>query len=410
MLLFILSIIITRSIHAQEANSYEKFVKAYTDKKYIDCIQFGEPLAKFSHDPGTQYALAECYCQVGEISKSLDVLGALAKRGLPYKVRGNKNFSAIYNDKRFIEYAETFDKNNAVIDRSSVSFVINDSLLIPEGMAYDPSTRTFFISSLAKHKVIRCSGKGDCADFANGKQSNFWMGLGMKVSPDRKSLWVCSASEKDSLNGYSGVFRFDISSGKLLQQFIMDNKKEQHLFNDIIIAQTGDVYFTDSKAGKVWRIIPGSDTLTEYATGFIYPNGIAADEEKKALFVADFTGLYMFDLSTGKRSQISHEGKTYLNDIDGMYFYKGALVAIQNSGNQGDRIARFYYDINKKSITRTEILQTFRKDFIIPTTGTIANGELHYIANSQLRSLQPDGSLANPEKLVKPVILKLKLD
>ena len=236
------------------------------------------------------------------------------------------------------------------------------------------------------------------------------MGLGMKVSPDRKSLWVCSASENEKSNGYSGVFRFEISSGKLLQQFVMDNKKEQHLFNDIIITQTGDVYFTDSKAGKVWRIIPGSDTLTEYATGFVYPNGIAADEEKKILFVADFTGLYMIDLSTGIRSQMNHEGKTYLNDIDGMYFYKGSLVAIQNSGNQSDRIARFYYDIEKKSITKTQVLQTFRKDFVIPTTGAIVNNELHYIANSQLRSLQPDGSLVNPEKLVKPIILKVKLD
>ncbi|HEX2629610.1 MAG TPA: SMP-30/gluconolactonase/LRE family protein [Chitinophagaceae bacterium] len=408
-MLLIVSILITRSIHAQGLNDYDKFIKAYTDKKYTDCIQYGEPVAKFSDDPGTQYALAECYCQAGAISKSLDALGSLAKRGLSYKVKENKNFSSLYSDKRFIEHAELFTKN-AGIDRSSVSFVINDSLLIPEGMAYDPSTQTFFISSLSKHKVIGCSGKGDCADFANGKQSNFWMGLGMKVSPDHKSVWVCSASEHPDLNGYSGVFQFEISSGKLLQQFVLDNKKEQHLFNDIFITQAGDVYFTDSKAGKVWRILPGRDTLTEYATGFIYPNGIAVDEAKKTLFVADFTGLYMIDLNTGKRSQMNHEGKTYLNDIDGMYFYKGSLVVIQNSGNQGDRIARFYYDIPKKSIVNTEVLQTFRKDFIIPTTGAIVNNELHYIANSQLRSLQPDGRITNPEKLVRPVILKVKLD
>ncbi len=104
--------------------------------------------------------------------------------------------------------------------------------------------------------------------------------------------------KKGSLNGYAGIFQFDIASGKLLQKFVVDNKQGPHLFNDLVFSGTGDIYFTDSKAGKVWRIIPGSDTLTEYGAGFVYPNGIALDEENKALFVADFTGLHIFDLVT----------------------------------------------------------------------------------------------------------------
>jgi hypothetical protein len=86
------------------------------------------------------------------------------------------------------------------------------------------------------------------------------------------------------------------------------------------------------------------------------------------------------------------------------------LIAIQDSGNQDDRIVRFYYDVKKGIITKVKTLQSFRKDFITPTTGTIIDDQFHYIANAQLRSLQPDGSLTNPEKLVKPVISKLKLD
>lgn len=86
------------------------------------------------------------------------------------------------------------------------------------------------------------------------------------------------------------------------------------------------------------------------------------------------------------------------------------MIGIQDSGNQDDRIVRFYYDLKKNIITKTGTLQSFRKDFIIPTTGTIVNGEFHYIANAQLRSLQPDGSLTETEKLVKPVILKLQIE
>lgn len=410
-LLVVLSVVLIGESPAQDiVNDYQRFIAAYNEKKYEPCIQFGVPLAKYTDHPGIQYKLAECYCQTDQFAKSLDLLGSLAGRGLPYKVEENKGFSRLYGNKRFAEYAAAFLKNRTAVNRSTVSFEINDSLLIPEGIAYDSLRQTFFIGSLARHKVIRCSGKGDCSDFVTGAASGFWMALGMKVSPDFQSLWLCSASEQDSLNGYSGLFRFEIPSGRLIQQFVMDNKKGPHLFNDLVIAGGGDIYFTDSKGGKVWRILPGSDTLTEYAAGFIYPNGIAADEENKVLFVADFTGLYTIDLVTGKRSLVSHQGRTYLNGIDGLYYYKGSLIGIQDSGNQDDRVVRFYYDIKRNMITKTETLQSFRKDFIIPTTGTLVNGQLHYIANAQLRSLQPDGSLTNPEKLVRPVILKLKVE
>ncbi len=410
LLLMVLCLVFSLSSRAQGIGDYQQFITAYNEKKYERCIQLGAPLVAVTDHPGIQYKLAECFCQAGKPAPSLELLGALAKRGLPYPIEDNKGFSPLYGDKQFAGYARVFAKNRTTINKSKVSFLINDSLLIPEGIAYDSLHQTFFVGSLAKHKVLRCSGNGNCSDFATGAKSGFWMALGMKVSPDSKSLWLCSASEKENLDGYSGIFQFDIASGHLIKKFVVDNKKGAHLFNDLVITGTGDIYFTDSKGGKLWRILPGSDTLTEYAADFVYPNGIAADEVQKVLFVADFTGLHAFDLVTGTRTRVGTGGKTYLNGIDGLYYYKGSLIGIQDSGNQDDRVVRLYYDTKKSIITKVETLQTFRKDFIIPTTGAIANGQLYYIANAQLRSLQPDGSLTDPEKLVKPVILKLKVE
>lgn len=409
---FILCLVFALGSQAQSiVSDYQHFMTAYTGKKYDQCVQLGTPLAKATNHPGIQYKLAESYCQAGQLAQSLHLLEILAKRGLPYKIEENKGFSPLYSDKRFTAYTAIFRKNRTTINRSTVSFVTNDSLLIPEGIAYDSLHQTFYIGSLARNKVIRCSATGNCSDFVKGEQAGFWMVVGMKLSPDFKSLWICSASERDTMNGYAGIFRFEIPSGKLLQKFVVDNKNGPHLFNDLIFTEGGsNIYFTDSKAGKVWRILPGSDTLTEYAAGFVYPNGIAADEENKVVFIADFMGLHVIDLATGKQSLISHQGTTYLNGIDGLYYYKGSLIGIQDSGNQDDRIVRFYYDLKKNVITKVKTLQSFRKDFIIPTTGTFVNDQFHYIANAQLRSLQPDGSLTNPEKLVRPVILKLKVE
>jgi hypothetical protein len=385
-------------------------MEAYNQKNYNRCVQVGIALARSTNHPGIQYKLAECLCQSGQADTSLALLELLAKRGLTYMIEENKAFSLLHNETRFTKNVQAFKKNRTVIDKSVVSFSVNDSLLIPEGIAYDSQRKTFYIGSLAKNKVISCSGTGDCTDFAIGEASGFWMALGMKVSPDQKSLWICSASERDSINGYAGIFQFEIPSGKLLRQFTVGNKNGPHLFNDIVHTTSGAIYFTDSKGGQVWQIARGSDTLTAFASGFIYPNGIAVDEANKVLFVADFTGLHQIDLETGKSTAIDDQGITYLNGIDGLYFYNGSLIAIQDSGNQDDRIVQFHYDTKKGMITKVKILQSFRKDFITPTTGTIIDDQFHYIANAQLRSLQPDGSLTNPSTLVKPVVLKLKLD
>ncbi len=124
------------------------------------------------------------------------------------------------------------------------------------------------------------------------------MALGMKVSPDHKSLWICSASERDSINGYAGIFQFEIPSGKLLQQFTVDNKNGPHLFNDIVFTASGAIYFTDSKGGQGLADRSGSDTLTAFSSGYIYPNGIAVDAANNILLVADFTGLHL--IGSGK--------------------------------------------------------------------------------------------------------------
>jgi hypothetical protein len=92
-----------------------------------------------------------------------------------------------------------------------------------------------------------------------------------------------------------------------------------------------------------------------------------------------------------------------------MYFYNNSLIAIQDTGNGDDRIVRFYLDNRGQQIIKTEILQSFHPDFNIPTTGVIVKDEFYYIANSQLRNLQPDGSLTQAETLKKPLIKKLKL-
>jgi hypothetical protein len=388
----------------------QAFTKAYQDKNYAACIENGEAFLKVVDHPNIRYKLSECYCKAGKFPESIAQLHQLAKWGLPYDVASNPNLHELKTDAVFIDVQKTFNANRATIDNSSAAFVLKDSLLIPEGLASDENSKTFFMGSLAKNKIINFSQSQPQRDFISSNQDGIWSVVGMKVSPDGKSIWVCSATERDTINGYSAIFQFELKTAKLLKKIVKNTKDGQHFFNDVVVTQNNRAYFTDSKNGKVWLATQDSDQLTEIASQLIYPNGIALDEANLALYVADFRGIQRIDINTNKMTTVNSQNFTYMNGIDGLYFYKGSLIAIQDSGNNDDRVVRFYLDKKGEKLIRPEILQSFRSDFIIPTTGAIMGNEFYYIANSQLRYLKSDGTYVDVEKLKAPVVLKIKLD
>ncbi|HET9034230.1 MAG TPA: hypothetical protein VFN25_15165, partial [Dokdonella sp.] len=71
-----------------------------------------------------------------------------------------------------------------------------------------------------------------------------------------------------------------------------------------------------------------------------------------------------------------------LGGIDGLYWYDGTLVAIEN-GMWPQRVIRLTLGKDGKSITKMMPLDVANPAFDVPTTGTIAGDGLYYIANSQ---------------------------
>lgn len=414
MKLLVTSTIVLMTLHAAAqgyGTDYPGFLQAAANKNLPECIDRGNQLLQGTRHPNILYKLAECYCQADSAAQSIRLLQELGDKGLPYNLVENPKLTGIMADPAFKALVKKFDSNRKSVQNSMDAFTLNDARLIPEGMAATSDGRQFFVGSLAQNKVVQygvgCSQK----DLVVPGQDGVWMVLGMKVSADNKTLWLCSASERDSVNGYSGIFGFDLASGRLRKKFTVDNKAGAHLFNDLVFAGNDVLYFTDSKAGKLWRLNLQDGAMTAMESGaLVYPNGIALDEKAQVLYVADFVGIKRIDLRDHSVTQLVSKAPAYLNQVDGLYFYKHSLIAIQDSGNNDDRIVQFYLDQSGHAIERVKVLQSFHPDFIIPTTGVIVKNDFYYIANSQLRNLQPDGTLTNAEQLKKPLIKKVRLD
>lgn len=97
--------------------------------------------------------------------------------------------------------------------------------------------------------------------------------------------------------------------------------------------------------------------------------------------------------------------------IDGLYFYKNSLLAVQPD-DAGKTIVRYFLNEKQTAVVKAGIIEASHKLLNQPTTGTIVGKDFYYLANSQLqlfRSIfQADGSF-DKSKLSDVFVLKLKI-
>src|SRR5262249_13015378 len=119
--------------------------------------------------------------------------------------------------------------------------------------------------------------------------------------------------------------------------------------------------------------------------------------------------LFDIDVMTKKVFHFSPLAGATLLGIDGLYFYNGSLIGVQN-GVTPHRIVRLVLAGNFKKAERIDVLEANNPVFLEPTLGVIVKDEFFFIANSQWPLVDENGKLAPDDKLQDPLVLKIKLD
>jgi sugar lactone lactonase YvrE len=192
--------------------------------------------------------------------------------------------------------------------------------------------------------------------------------LGLKIH--NATLWAASTTD---------LFHYSVPSAKLIHKYTGGR-----LFNDLAINKQGDVFVTDTQAAAVYWIPHATDRLQllNPALKVEAANGIALSDDGRKLYVAGFPeGLTVVDLPSGSSHPIPHPADLCLATIDGLAFFKGALIAIQN-GIMTHRVARYNLTPDLNAIASFEVLERRNPLFDGPTTGTIANGAFYFMANT----------------------------
>lgn len=287
-----------------------------------------------------------------------------------------------------------------------IAFRLAEKDLIPEGIAYDPSSKSFFVSSIHKNKILRIDNDLRVTDFIKSGQEGIGQVLGMKAHLGK--LWVCSNTGESNPKGKSMVHAFDIASGVLSKKSVLQSTGETHLFNDLVITKKGDVFISDSDYGAIYIVnsrLKNPELLIK-DDRLNYANGITLTPNDEVI-VNTFKGFFKINTITRELMPLPFPNY-FVIGIDGLSFYKQSLIGIQNITYP---VCINQYNLNSTfdKIENANVLVSNHPLFDIPTTGVVVDDWFYFIANSQMSNLDK-GKIVNPEKLKEILVMKVRLN
>jgi WD40 repeat protein len=293
-----------------------------------------------------------------------------------------------------------------------IVFEIPEKDLITEGIAFDPLTKDFFISSIFKNKIVKISKQG-VSDFIEGNQDGFMGGVGLHVDSKRRILWACSGNIIGK-NFSAGIFAYNLETKKLLKKISYPLDTIKRFFNDLVISPDGFIYITDTYGHCIWKwsMSMKEPIKLKLNKPFTYPNGITISPDGKFLLVATDNGLQRVDIKSNIVETIKmSDDSVSSKGLDGIELYRNSIIGIQNAlKGKPNKVIRYFLSNDFQFIRNTKIIDSNNKYFDVPTTLAIANGYLYVLANSQMDNLNQENlTIIAPEKLTSTYILKYQL-
>jgi hypothetical protein len=400
--IFVLFLLLGGHVESQTfAEYFQQANEAYQKKDYNKNVELLEKSIEAGADhPTVLYFLARGYALIQNEQKSIETLNKIANLGLSYNPEKEAEFKAIHELPAFRKLVQRFKANLQVTNHSKPAITIPDASVIPEGIAYDPSERAFYFGGIKQRKITRYRNE-KFEDFSN-TEDGLWSVLGMKVH--QGMLWAATSGLEGEGKGKSGIFQYDLKTGKLLNKYILPG--ETHALGEVVVASNGTVYATDSLDPAVYSLNQGKLELFLGPDPFRSPQGICLSKDEKILFVADYSrGIFGIHLATKKHWKLNRaKGTTVVAGIDGLYCRGNHLIAIQN-GVQPNRVLQILINDDATAIEQVKVLETNHSLYPEPTLGVIVENDLYYVGNSMVGAY-----LENPNTELKPaVILKLPL-
>ncbi|MEO5694865.1 MAG: SMP-30/gluconolactonase/LRE family protein [Usitatibacter sp.] len=363
-------------------------------------------------DATLYFYLARSHAQLGEKAAVVAALEKVLELGDGFLPARQEGFDPVWGDAAFQAVYAKLEAKLPRLDFAPTAFEMIDKTVIPEGIAYDAPSRSFFVGSIAQGRIYRVDDARGITEFA-GAGANFDHVLGLAVDSPRRLLYAVTTSalttegEKRRRNA---IVAFDIDTRKLMKRYDVDTAQQ---LNDVTVAAGGRVFASDSASGAIFEI--GIQGPGPAARELVRPNqlrgsnGIAASPDGKKLYVAHSTGIAVVETDTGAVRQVVNDTRENVAAIDGLYQHQGELIGVQNVTSPG-RVIEISLGRGGESIARVRTLLSHHHTALDePTTGAVAGDYFYLLAATGVSHFNREGRIERLETLHSPTVLKVLL-
>ena len=296
------------------------------------------------------------------------------------------------------------------VTNSDTAFVFKDKGAHIESVAYDPVSKSFFLSSINQRKILKYHQSGNITDFIDRGEYGMTAVFGLRTDLSKGVLWAC-ASPVPEMENYdstlkSAVYKFDLKTGKLINKYESPSTVST-VFGDLVLNGIGEVFVSDGRSNTIFKVNEATHQLEVFfsAQEFWNMQGIAFSKDDRYLFIADYIkGIYRLEISTMHLIKLPIPINHSLKGVDGLLFYQNSLIAVHN-GTYPHRLMRYHLSDDNSKIIRSEVIDSAHPAFNEPTIACIADSTLYYVANSQW-SAYDDQHRYKPDQAQDIVILK----
>ena len=365
-------------------------------------------LSALNPDSGDlRMALALTYASQGDKSKTYDLLLKMKEQGYGVDLKDDPRFEKVTGTEAWDYVVQNLQLNLQPFGEGKVAFALPKGDTLIESIVWDPKRQKFLVGSVRDGQIRIVDKKGKMTEFitpADG--SGLWSVYAMAVDPARDLLYVSSSStlyfkgfREEDFNK-TGLFKFKLSTGKLLDKVLMPTNDGTHTLSSITVGKDGKVYVADGLRNEIYALEGNELKLVIANPKLTSIRGLAVSDDGNTLYFADHAlGIFGADLKAGTGFPLAHDTtKLVLGGIEGLYWYDGTLVAIEN-GMSPQRVIRLHLSKDGKSVSKMIPLDVANPAFDLPTYGTVAGEELFFIANSQKNRYGQYGDLTDKDAL-----------
>jgi hypothetical protein len=378
-------------------------------------------LARLPSHPTALLLAAQARARTGDPAGALALLERLAALGDTRSIDGIDDFKSLRTSPRFRRVTERLAENRRPVSAGETVLTLTDVDFIPESVMFDSVSGDFYVGSLSRRMLVRLRRDASGAvraDTIAGPADGLLRVVGIELDRPRDRLWFATwapGSDTATSTGrrviHTRLFAYD-RTRRTLRRYDVADSLRPHLLNDLVVTASGDVYITDTAEGTVWRLLTGTGVLERvtrpHPAQFHAANGITMSPGGRRLYVAFTAGIAEIDPRTGSARYLEVPPDVTTAGVDGLYWHRGTLVAIQGLGTD-ERVVRFTLDPAGTRVIGARVLERGAPVFKRPTTGTLVGDDLYYIPDAQYDRLGWDGSLSPATDATPSTIRRLPL-